>query len=158
FLNGATPTSLDGVSVVITQFGAPRLAPIGYVSPGQVNFLLPIDAIPAPTQVQFKNPAGMTAPFSLTVQASAPQLWTTDGKQVAGTKSNGTALTSAAPGETVVLFAAGLGNTTPGLVAGQTPTAGTPLAQLPAVTIGGATAEVSSGSILGPGLYQLRVV
>ena len=41
FVNGQIPFSLDGVSVFLNQFGAPRLAYVGYVSPTQINFLLP---------------------------------------------------------------------------------------------------------------------
>ena len=43
FVNGRIPFSLDGVSVVLNLFGAPRLAYVGYVSPTQINFLLPSD-------------------------------------------------------------------------------------------------------------------
>ena len=43
FVNGQIPFSLDGVSVFLNQFGAPRLAYVGYVSPTQINFLLPSD-------------------------------------------------------------------------------------------------------------------
>ena len=48
FVNGQIPFSLDGVSVVLT--GAPRLAYVGYISPTQINFLIPSDANPATYQ------------------------------------------------------------------------------------------------------------
>ena len=77
---GGLPFSLDGVSVLLT--GAPRLAYIGYVSPTQVNFLLPSDQGNATVQVQVRNPSGISAQLPITVQANAPQMLTLDGKHV----------------------------------------------------------------------------
>ena len=100
------------------------------VSPNQVNFLLPSDLTPAPVTIQVRNPAGITTAIPLTVQASAPQLFTTDGKFVLGAHSNGGSLNKgapAAPGEAIVVYATGLGATNPPLVPGQLPTAPAPL-------------------------------
>ena len=163
FINGALPTSLDGVSVVLTVFGAPRLAYVGYVSPTQVNFLMPSDAAATAYQVQVRNSAGITTALPLTVQANAPQLLTLDGKFAWGTHSNGSALgtggTPAAPGETIILYGTGCGPTTPALIPSQTPASAVPLATLPTATIGGADATVVSGTVLSgsPGVYQFRV-
>jgi uncharacterized protein (TIGR03437 family) len=160
FLNGAMPFSLDGVSVLLT--GAPRLAYVGYVSPTQVNFLMPSDQGAANLTVQVRNPAGISTAVPLTVAATAGQLFTADGKSVLGAKANGNLLskaTPAAPGETIVLYGTGLGPTTPALVPGQVPTEASPLATLPRVTIGGASATVASGSVVpgSAGVYQLVV-
>jgi uncharacterized protein (TIGR03437 family) len=163
FTNGGLPTSLDGVSVVLTVFGAPRLAYVGYVSPTQVNFLLPSDAASSAYQVQVRNPAGITTALPLTLQANAPQLLTVDGKFAMGTHTNGSALgtggTPAVPGETIILYGTGCGPTNPALIPSQVPTASVPLARLPTVTIGGADANVVSGNVLAgsPGVYQLTV-
>src|SRR4029079_16687998 len=51
FVNGQMPFSLDGVSVLVNLFGAPRLTYVGYVSPTQVNFLLPPYLSITPTTV-----------------------------------------------------------------------------------------------------------
>jgi uncharacterized protein (TIGR03437 family) len=171
FTNGGLPTSLDGVSVVLTVFGAPRLAYPGYVSPTQVNFLLPSDAAAAPTQVQLRNPAGITTALPLTIQANAPQLLTVDGKFAWAFHSNGSgagqsgllpsdpSTTPAAPGESIVLYGTGLGPTAPPLIPGQVPLQAAALARLPQVTIGGADAIVISGGVIAgnPGVYQLNV-
>jgi len=152
FINGAMPNSLDGVSVVLTFFGAPRLASIGYVSPTQVNFLVPSDTSATTVQVQLKNPAGITTPLPITVQASAPQLLTTDGKHAFGTHADGSRLDAAAPGETIVLYATGCGPTIPALVPGQVPTQAASLSALPSVLIGGTAAHVTSvGVVIGTG-------
>ena len=67
FLNGGIPFSLDGVSVVLNLFGAPRLAYVGYVSPTQVNFLLPSDLAATAVTVQVRNPAGTSTAMPITV-------------------------------------------------------------------------------------------
>jgi uncharacterized protein (TIGR03437 family) len=159
-LNGGLPFSLDGVSVVLT--GAPRLAYVGYVSPTQVNFLLPTDQGPATVQVQVRNSAGISARVPITVQANAPQLLTSDAKYVLATHADGRPLTKAtpaAPGEIVTLYGTGCGATTPAQITGQVPTIASPLATLPTITVGGVAASVTAGSISpgAAGVYQFAV-
>jgi uncharacterized protein (TIGR03437 family) len=162
FLNGGIPYSLDGVSVLLNQFGAPRLAYVGYVSPGQLNVLLPSDLLSTATTVQVRNPAGISTAVPITVQANAPQLFTADGTNVLGIHSNGAPLgkaTPAAPGEAIIVYGTGLGVTSPALTPAQVPADASSLATLPVVTIGGAAATVVSGGIVAgsPGVYQLTV-
>ncbi len=168
---GGLPFSLDGVSVLLT--GAPRLAYIGYVSPTQVNFLLPSDQGNATVQVQVRNPSGISAQLPITVQANAPQMLTLDGKHVLAAHADGTyiaqagfypsapKLTSpAAPGETITLYGTGLGPATPALIPGQIPAQAAPLATLPSVTIGSNPATVSAATVVAgsAGLYSVSVV
>src|ERR1035437_2328266 len=162
FVNGEIPFSLDGVSVLLNQFGAPRLAYVGYVSPTQVNFLMPSDLNITATTVQLRNPAGINTAVPITVQANAAQLFTSDGKNVMGAQANGTLLgkaSPAAPGETIVVYGTGLGATSPALIPGQVPTDAVSLAPLPQVTIGGAAATESfAGGVAGAaGVYQINV-
>lgn len=161
FVNGAMPTSLDGVSVILTTFGAPRLASIGYVSPTQINFLLPSDTSSTTAQVQVRNAAGLAAQMPVTVQANAPQLLTADGKHALATHSDGTLIgtVAAKPGETVSLYGTGCGPTSPALTPSQVPTQANPLATLPQITIGGAPATVTSGVVIPgtAGVYQITV-
>jgi len=156
------PFSLDGVSVVLTQSGAPRLAHVGYISPTQINFLMPSDLAANPVTLQVKNPAGITTAVPLTVQANAAQLFTSDGKSALGIHANGTLLGKSAParpGETIVIYATGLGPTNPALIPGQVPTNVASLATLPQVTIGGAAATVGAAAVVPgtAGLYQMSV-
>jgi uncharacterized protein (TIGR03437 family) len=168
--NGGLPYSLDGVSVMLTAFGAPRLAYVGYVSPTQVNFLIPSDMSSTTAQVQVRNPAGISKQVPLTVQANAPQLFSVDGKYVLGAHTNGALLgksgllasaptTPAAAGETVVLYGTGLGRTNPALITAQLPTQAASLATPPQVTIGGAPATVVSAGVIpgNPGVYQISI-
>ena len=162
FVNGAMPTSLDGVSVVLTYFGAPRLATVGYVSPTQVNFLLPSDTSPTTVQVQVKNPAGISVKQPITVATAAPQFLTSaDGKHVLGTHADGTLLSQspAQKGETVTLYATGCGPTTPALVPGIVPSQAIPLATLPQISIANASAVVASAAVFPGtgGVYQVNV-
>ena len=166
FVNGAIPFTLDGVSVLL--FGAPRLAYVGYVSPSQVNILLPSDLSPGNITLQLRNPAGMTTAVPLTVAASSPQLFTADGKYVVGTHSNGSAIgkagllpdtstTPVAPGETITVYATGLGATNPPLLPGQLPASALSVANPPVVMIGSATAKLISAAVVpgAGGLYQV---
>jgi uncharacterized protein (TIGR03437 family) len=163
FLNAGLPFSLDGVSVILT--GAPRLAYVGYVSPSQVNFLLPSNLSSGTVQVQVRNPAGISNQVPITVQANAPQLFTADGKYVLATHMNGSLVgrggTSppAAPGEAIIIYGTGLGPTNPALIPGQLPTQPASLTGTQQVMIGGADAVVVSAGIVpgSAGLYQLNV-
>ncbi len=168
FVNGGLPFSLDGVSVVVT--GAPRLAYVGYVSPGQVNFLLPSDIAAGTVQVQVRNSAGISQKIPLTVQANAVQLLTWDGKYASGSHSNGDGLgkagllastptSPAAPGETISLNATGYGPTNPASIPGQTPTQTLNIATPPTVTIGGTNAVVVSATVLpgAAGVCQINI-
>jgi uncharacterized protein (TIGR03437 family) len=162
FLNLGMPFSLDGVSVLLNVNNTPRVAYVGYVSPTQVNFLLPSNAGAGATTVQVKNPAGSSTATPITVAASAPQLFTVDGKNVLGTHVNGGLLgktSPAAPGETIVVYGTGLGPTSPALIPGQVPTVAASLATLPQVTIGGTAATVIfAGVVPGTaGVYQINV-
>jgi uncharacterized protein (TIGR03437 family) len=162
FQNSGMPFSLEGVSVLLTVNNTPRVAYVGYVSPTQVNFLLPSNAGAGTTTVQLKNPAGMTTALPVTVQANAPQLFTSDGKSVLGVHASGVLLgkaTPATPGETIVLYGTGLGVTNPALIPGLVPADANPLATLPSVTIGGAPATVAfAGVVPGTaGVYQINV-
>ena len=170
FRSGGMPTSLDGVSVVLNAFGAPRSAYIGYVSPGQINALLPSDTNATTVQVQVKNPAGITSQLPITVAANAPQLLTLDGKYALATHANGsivgksgllpgTATSGATAGETVTFYCTGCGATNPALVPGQVPTDASRVATPPTVTIGGASANVVSAAVLpnSAGVYTLTV-
>ncbi|MBV8818597.1 MAG: hypothetical protein JO022_09595, partial [Acidobacteriaceae bacterium] len=162
FINGAVPVSLDGVSVVLTLFGAPRMAYVGYVSPTQVNFLLPTDLAVASTTVAVRNAAGTSTPVPLSTQATAPQLFVSNGSAVAAIHADGTAISSsspAAPGETISIFGSGMGPTTPAQIPGQLPDSSAPCTTTPQVTIGGAAATVASGGVVAGsvGLYQINV-
>lgn len=167
FVNGALPTSLDGVSVTINN----KPAYVYFVSPTQINVLSPVDATQGAVQVQVSNNGLASATASTTLQAVAPAffLFSQGGnKYIAARHADNSlvgpatlfpnASTPAKPGETIVLYATGLGATTPAIPDGKLITSALPLAAVPIVTIGGAQATVSFGGLGSTGLYQLNVI
>lgn len=116
------PTSLNGVFVTVNGMKAPLF----YVSPSQINLQIPwelqssIPGIATGTfQVVVTTPAGPSAPAPVSATSESPALFTQDasgcGAAAAlnaapdGTLSVNTPSNSAAPGDTIALFATGLG-------------------------------------------------
>ena len=163
-VNGALPTSLQGVSVTVN--GLP--AYVDYVSPTQINALAPDDDTLGPVPVQV-TVAGV-ASNAVTVQKSlfAPAFLTFDGTHVAALHADyspigapnllsGTVTTPAKPGEIILLYGVGFGPATPPQPSGQLVATAAPLANTVQVTIGGQTALVAFAGLTGSGLYQFNV-
>ena len=77
------PTTLGGVSIdVIDSAKAPGMAPLFYVSPNQINFVVPDGAKTGTATVKIVN--GSSSPISTTVQVAtvAPGLFTANGAGV----------------------------------------------------------------------------
>jgi uncharacterized protein (TIGR03437 family) len=136
---GMLPTALigAGVRVLINQI----LADLYYVSPGQVNVLIPSTLIAGPAVVQLVNDGLAGPPVNITLSATAPALFESSSQSglqssaqvVIATHGNGplvTAASPAQPGEVVVLYAAGLGPTAPPGIPNQLATQAAPLADL----------------------------
>jgi len=164
FLNGLMPTKLDGVSVLVN--GKPAF--VEYVSPAQVNVLAPLDSTLGPVQVQLTNGSAAAAAFPVQEQSVAPGFFVFGGgPYIAATHADGSylgpttlypgATTPAKPGEVIVLYANGFGQTSPPVVNGA-PTQSGNLPALPIVTIGGVQAVVQFAGVVTPGLYQINVV
>jgi len=163
FVNGALPTELDGVSVSFN--GKPVY--IGYVSPAQINLLVPAGTPIGAAQVQTVNNGLTSSMVTVQVQAVAPSFFTLDGTHIAATHASGTligatattpvAMTPAKPGETITLYGTGFGQTSPAVPDGMLVPNALPLITLPTVTIGGTSATVAFGGLVGAGLYQLNV-
>jgi uncharacterized protein (TIGR03437 family) len=73
------PLSLGGASLVVTDAaGVNRTAPLLYVSPGQVNFVVP-DGVATGTATFAVTAGGATQRLTATVQPVAPTLFTMNG-------------------------------------------------------------------------------
>jgi len=162
FVNGALPTELDGVTAWLN--GKPAF--IEFVSPKQLNILIPADTPPGSAQLQLVSNGLISATIAIQVQALAPAFFlAADGKHVAATHADGSLVsppgaksgTPAKPGETIVLYGTGFGPTNPDIPNGKLVTAPAPLKAQPVITIGGATAAVAFAGLTGPGLYQFNV-
>lgn len=105
-------------------------ADLYYVSPTQINFLVPSNLAPGPALVSvFVD--GLYGPgIPVTLSAAAPGLFQLDAQNAVATEADGTVLTSSSPGQpgdVVVLWATGLGGVTPPVIYGQLSTAAAPL-------------------------------
>ena len=157
------PTSLSGVTVTIAGQAA---YPI-YVSPAQINVLTPANLpVGAPAAVVVSDNGLATFGQEVYTSPFGPAFFLLAGKYAVAQHAGGTIVgtatlvpnnsTPAAPGETIALFATGLGNTTPAFPPGQIVTAAAPLAAPATVTIGGLPASVSFAGLVEAGVYQVN--
>ncbi len=162
---GVLPTVLgtDETEVFINNIPAD----LYYVSPGQINFLVPPNLSPgsATIAVFIDGLYGPQIPVTLT--AAAPGLFQLDATHAVATFPDGTVLTpssSAQPGDIVILWATGLGTVTPPALYGEIPTAAAPLVAGANLSILLNGAPVPAGAIdyagVAPGfagLYQINL-
>jgi uncharacterized protein (TIGR03118 family) len=165
FSGSNLPTALDNVSVSVN--GQPAF--VYFVSPRQINILTPVN-MPAGSPVQIVvNDNGLTGPtMSVPTAAFGPAFFLLGGKYGAAVHTNGTIVgpttlvannsTPAKPGESIVLFATGLGATTPATPNGQIVSTPATLAAPATVEIGGAAATVTYSGLTATGLYQINAV
>jgi uncharacterized protein (TIGR03437 family) len=131
----------------------------------QINFQLPYDPTDS-VEVRVHNNGLTGAVQNFSVRQFFPGLFTVDGTVGAFLHGvDGTLITSSSPaarGETIVLFATGLGPTNPSITAGLPAPSAEPFARTtttPVVQIGGIQSQPSfSGLAPGfSGLYQINV-
>jgi uncharacterized protein (TIGR03437 family) len=125
---GTLPTSLDGVTVLVHGIVCKLL----YVSPSQINFLIPYEITASTAQVLVER-QGVAGPFgldnlpSVTIKlaVTSPGFFQWSGNFIVAEHADGSLITTTFPAqasETVVLFAAGLGRTVPDSGSGVLPT------------------------------------
>jgi uncharacterized protein (TIGR03437 family) len=165
-VNGALPTTLDGVSVMVG--GKP--AYIEYVSPTQINAIAPAASIgPQPVTVTTAN--GTSPSVLVEFSAIQPSFFQWGNYAVAtrqdfslavknGTFS-GTTTVPAKPGDVIILWGTGFGPTSPSAPAGaETPTTATYNTATPVTVKIGTQAATVYGAALAPGfagLYQVAI-
>jgi uncharacterized protein (TIGR03437 family) len=166
--NGTLPTSLDGVGVMVGS----TPAYISYISPTQINFIVPQTSSTGTVSVTVKNSSGTSAAFTVASSLYAPAIFAWPGNQAvalhqdltdaakAGTFA-GVATTPAKPGETIILYGSGFGPTTPtaptGMVIPASPQYVTTV--LPTVTLNNAPVTVLGASLVAgtAALYQVSI-
>lgn len=171
FVNNALPTTLQGVSVSIN--GEP--AYVDYISPVQINILVPPDIPAGPVQIQVTNNGLASATVSATMSAVAPAFFgfgpvnAAGNQYIAATHADGSPggppnyvtgvnSTPFKEGEIIILYGTGFGPTNPPVPKGQLITTAAPLVTTPTVTIGGLTAQVQFAGVSEAGLDQFNVV
>ncbi len=122
-VGGSLPSALGGTDVTVLVGGIP--AGLFYVSPTQINFLIPSTVTAGETTfvVVSQGRAGPEVKLNLTETGSA--LFLLDLTTVVATHADGTLVCDTAPahpGEVIVLYAEGLGQTDPKMSSGQIPT------------------------------------
>jgi uncharacterized protein (TIGR03437 family) len=128
---GQLPWVLAGTEVSVLVGGIS--AYMYYVSPNQVNVLIPSLLTPGPVTVELENRSLYGPAVEITLAAAAPALFQSDAMTVLATHGNGPLVTAdspASPGEIVVLYATGLGVTAPEAICGFLPEMAAPLADL----------------------------
>lgn len=174
FVGSNAPTSLDGVSVSVGG----RAAFVDYVSPGQVDALVPSDVGTGPVQVTVTNAQGTSDPVTVMVKPLQPSLLAPPSLQVKGRQYAaaffpdgetmalpedavpGVRSRAAKPGDTLVLYGVGFGPVNPAVPAGTIVNQMTSLATPLQITFGNTPAGLAySGLAPGfTGLYQFNVV
>jgi uncharacterized protein (TIGR03437 family) len=169
----SAPTTLSGISVSVGG----QAAFVDYISPSQINALIPSNVTSGVQPITVTNPAGTSAPFSITIHAAEPGLlappsfslngvsyaaaFFADGTYVLPVGAiAGVSSRPAKPGDTIVVYGVGFGPVTPALQAGQLVQQANSLASTFQLSIGGVGATVPYAG-LAPnytGLYQFNVV
>jgi uncharacterized protein (TIGR03437 family) len=173
--NGSNaPTVLDGTRATVGG----KTAVVEYVSPRQVNIIVPEDTVTGPVDVQITTPTAVSNKVSVTRGRVSPALLTTPAFLISGSQHvvaqvdnfttfvgnpgmiSGVAFRRAKVGETVIIYALGLGPTSPPTSSSVVTGINSPIASNIQVRIGGVAAQVPfAGAVAGAiGLYQLNVV
>ena len=134
-INGQLPTALGGVQVYIAEYAAP----LYYVSPTQVNLLIPSNLRPGVLNLWLARDGASGPVVQITVNTAAPALFQAPAGVAVATHVDGSLITAAAPattGEIIILYVTGLGWVYPaGLgwtystASGWTPQAGAPCSE-----------------------------
>lgn len=162
---GLLPTVLPGTGVRVLINKLP--ANIYFVSPTQINLLVPSSLLPGPAEVQviLDNLAG--PPVAIDLAPSAPALFQLDQQTPVATRVDGSVITPDNPaqaGDTIILYATGLGQTVPPVGYGQVPVAAAQIKQLSDLKVLLAGLAINANQIMyagvSPGfggLYQINV-
>jgi uncharacterized protein (TIGR03437 family) len=130
-VGGALPCVLPGTGAQVL-IGNLR-ANLYYVSPTQINFLVPPNLLPGKVTLTVSVDALAGPAVSLQLLTTSPSLFQLDLENAIATRADGSLIEAAAPakpGDIVILYATGLGQTTPPAVYAQIPTQAARLKQL----------------------------
>ncbi len=120
--SGKMPVELSRTGVRVLADGLHCY--IYYVSPPQVNLLIPSNLTPTNVKLQLVRDGTAGPPIKLMLRDAAPGLFLLDATTAIATRADFTLITRdtpARPGEIVILWATGLGATVPPMEAGQIP-------------------------------------
>lgn len=163
--SGVLPYSLPGFNTLVLIGNT--LGHVIYVSPAQVNFLVPSNLLPGRHEVRVVRGVVAGPGITVDIAAASPALFQLDAHTVIATHADGRlvdAASPAAPGEVVVLYATGLGATDPPQLPGVLALGPAIVRELDLVPVQMAGKTIPSGGILYAGLtpgfaglYQINV-
>lgn len=140
----ATPLPLSLGDVSVTMNGI--VAPVLYVSPGQINAQVPNEVAAGPASLVVRAYGTLSPPKTITVKAAAPALFTVNGQ-------------AATPGSSISIYFTGQGPVTAAVDDGAAPPTGSVVwAKGPtSATIGGVAADVQFVGLAPnfPGVAQI---
>lgn len=162
---GVLPTVLIGTGVRVLVNHLP--ANIYYVSPTQINLLIPACLNPGPAEIQLILDANAGPAITVTLSASAPAFFQLDAQNVVATLLDGSVITKDNPARAddwVILYANGLGQTNPPAIYGQIPYGAAPLDKPSefSLTLNGVPVDASRIGYVGAapgyaGLFQINL-
>lgn len=144
---GLLPTVLPGTGVHVLVGGIP--AGIYFVSPGQINFLVPGIIIPGASDVRVTLDGVAGPDVAIQIAPSSPGMFQLDGHTLIATRPDGSLVTSDQParrGDVVILYGTGLGAVNPPLANLAIPAGAAVLKQPSDFTL------LADGTPLDPGL------
>ncbi len=163
---GTLPTALPGASVRVWIGGIAAF--LYYVSPNQINVLAPSNLTPGPAELQVQLDSTYGPTVQLMIGAAAPALFQMDATTAIAAHVDGSVATAdapARPGETITLYATGLGDTTPKPRYGEIPQVAARLTDMRKLHIylDGSELDPSRIQYAGAapgfgGLYQINIV
>jgi uncharacterized protein (TIGR03437 family) len=169
-IEGVLPARVEGAGVRVNG----RDAAVYFVSPSQINFQVPDGLTDGAVSVEVTNNGALSNKFSATVRQRAPELfrflpstysvalhanYRIAAKPELFPGCNDAVLcpaSEASPGETILLYATGLGATTPASPAGKVIDAPVPVADPVQVRFGN-TVVTAPAWLVSAGLYQINV-
>ncbi|MCS6952734.1 MAG: hypothetical protein RMK57_05640 [Bryobacterales bacterium] len=164
FAGDSLPTELDGVAVTIED----RPAALYYVSPKQLNALVPSDVAEGPARLVVRNGSGISEPAGVEIKRLSPGFFTFPREYVAAVRSDGALLgppdlipgvatVPARPGDAILLFGTGFGPTSPEPPAGRRFQGAYPLAGPVQLRLDTYEVPLAFAGLVGPGLYQFNL-
>ena len=160
--SGTLPTLLAGVRVIVGGIFASLL----YVSPTQVNFIVPVSLLAGQTNIVLVRDFIATPTAQITLLNAAPALFAPDSK-IDAEHADGSLISTDAPahpGEVIVVYGTGLGRTDPAQIDGTIPRSAAPIALLDQlqVLVDGQSLPVENILYAGiapgfAGLYQINL-
>lgn len=133
---GRLPIMLPGTSVRVWIGAYP--AHIYYVSPKQINILVPADMRATKTELRVQVDTSYGPAVPITLSKAAPALFLLDTQTPIAVRVDGSLITSdapARPGEVIILYATGLGQTSPPMDFGEIPRRATALQDMAAFRV-----------------------